>query len=61
MKLSSLLESLGNIGLVRKFDCVLLLWVDTGSMNVRITGPGTVTPGYAGIMQIHFQTPARVF
>ena len=49
IKLSTLLESLGNIGLVRKFDCILRLWINTGSMNVTIANPGLTTLQYGAI------------
>ena len=49
IKLSTLLESLGNIGLVRKFDSVLRLWINTGSMNVTIANPGLTTLQYGTI------------
>ena len=49
IKLSTLFESLGNIGLIRKFDCVLRLWIHTGSINIPITGPNTATPGYGAL------------
>jgi len=39
IKLSTLFESLGNIGLLRKFDCTIRLWVNTGTVNVTVTNP----------------------
>jgi hypothetical protein len=39
IKLSTLFESLANIGLVRKFDCTLRLWLNTGTVNVTVVGP----------------------
>ena len=41
IRLSSLFESLANIGLVRKFDCTIRLWFNTGTCNATITGPNT--------------------
>ena len=46
IKLPTLLESLGAIGLVKKFDCTLRLWVNTGSMGIAISSPNTTNPGY---------------
>jgi len=46
IKLSTILESLGNIGLIRKFDCTLRLWINTGSMNVTIANPNLTTLQY---------------
>ena len=39
IKLSTLFESLANIGLVRKFDCTLRLWLNTGTVNVTVVYP----------------------
>jgi hypothetical protein len=39
IKLSTLFESLANIGLVRKFDCTLRLWLNTGTVNVTVANP----------------------
>jgi hypothetical protein len=39
IKLSNLFESLANIGLVRKFDCTLRLWLNTGTVNVTVANP----------------------
>ena len=46
IKLSTLLESLGNIGFIRNFDCALRLCINTGSINIPITSPNSTTPGY---------------
>ena len=46
IKLSTLFESLANIGLVRKFDCTLRIWVNTGAVNITVATPNTTTPGY---------------
>jgi hypothetical protein len=40
IKLSHLFESLGKMGLVRRFDATLRLWVNTGTVNVSVTGAG---------------------
>jgi len=47
IKLSTLFESLGNIGLVRKFDCTIRLWVNTGTVNVTVTNPNLTTLTYS--------------
>lgn len=47
IKLSNLFESLENIGLVRKFDCTLRIWFNTGTINAAISSPDTATPGYS--------------
>ena len=39
IKLSTLFESLANIGLVRKFDCTLRLWFNTGTVNITVANP----------------------
>ena len=39
IKLSTLFESLANIGLVRKFDCTLRLWLNTGTVNITVANP----------------------
>ena len=46
IKLSTLFESLANIGLVRKFDCTLRLWFNTGTVGITVATPNTATPGY---------------
>ena len=47
IKLSSLFESLGNIGLVRKFDCTLRLWLNTGTVNITTANPNTTNLDYS--------------
>lgn len=47
IKLSNLFESLGNIGLVRKFDCTLRLWLNTGTVNATVINPGAANLGYS--------------
>jgi hypothetical protein len=39
IKLSTLFESLANIGLVRKFDCTIRLWLNTGTVNITVANP----------------------
>ena len=47
IKLSNVFESLGNIGLVRKFDCTLRLWFNTGTVNATIANGNTIDPDYS--------------
>ena len=47
IKLSNLFESLGNIGLVRKFDCTLRLWLNTGTVNATVINPNATNLGYS--------------
>ena len=47
IRLSTVFESLANIGLIKKFDCTLRLWINTGTLNVTVSGPNTTTPGYS--------------
>jgi hypothetical protein len=47
IKLSHLFESLSKIGLVRRFDATVRLWVNTGTVNIALTGPGTAAQGMA--------------
>ena len=47
IKLSTLFDSLNSIGLTRKADMFLRLYVNTGTLNASISGPNTTTPGYS--------------
>ena len=47
IRLSSLFESLANIGLVRKFDCTIRLWFNTGTVNATIANPNSTTLTYS--------------
>ena len=47
IRLSTLFESLNSIGLTRKADIFLRLYVNTGTLNAAISGPNTTTPGYS--------------
>ncbi len=40
IKLAHLFESLGKMGLVRRFDATLRLWVNTGTVKVDVANPG---------------------
>lgn len=46
IKLSTLFESLSSIGLTRKADIFLRLYVNTGTLNATVSSPNTATPGY---------------
>jgi hypothetical protein len=46
IKLSTLYESLSAMGLTRKADIFLRLYVNTGTLNVGVLTPNTTTPGY---------------
>jgi len=46
IKLGNLFESLANIGLVRKFDCTIRLWVNTGTINATIANPNATNTTY---------------
>lgn len=47
VKLSTIFESLNSIGLTRKADIFLRLYVNTGTLNVTVSSPNTTTPGYS--------------
>jgi hypothetical protein len=47
IKLSSIFESLSSIGLSRKADIFLRLYINTGTLNVSVANPATATPGYS--------------
>jgi hypothetical protein len=46
IKLNYLFESLNKIGLVKRLDAQLRLWVNTGTVNVTVSGPSATTIGY---------------
>jgi len=46
IKLPHLFESLGKMGLVRRFDATLRLWVNTGTVNVSVGGGGSGNLNY---------------
>ena len=46
IKLSTLFESLSSIGLTRKADMFLRLYINTGTLNATVTGGNTTTTGY---------------
>ena len=46
IKLSTLFESLSSIGLTRKADIFLRLYINTGTLNVTVSAPGLTTLGY---------------
>jgi len=43
IKLGNLFESIANIGLVRKFDCTIRLWLNTGTVNATVANPNATT------------------
>ena len=47
IRLFSVFESLANIGLIKKFDCTIRLWINTGTANITVSGANTTTPGYS--------------
>lgn len=47
IKLSTIFESLSSIGLTRKADIFLRLYVNTGTLNIAVSSPNTATPGYS--------------
>ena len=46
IKLSHIFESLSKIGLVRRFDATLRLWINTGSVNVTVGNVGAAGINY---------------
>jgi hypothetical protein len=46
IKLNYLFESLNKIGLVKRLDAQLRLWVNTGTVNVTVSGPNATNTGY---------------
>ena len=60
IKLSTLFESLANIGLVRKFDCTLRLWLNTGTVNVTVVNPN-VDSSVAGQLGYTLTTANNTF
>jgi hypothetical protein len=54
IKLSTLFESLANIGLVRKFDCTLRLWLNTGTVNVTVSNPNVNLSTAAANAQLQY-------
>jgi hypothetical protein len=47
IKLSTVFESLQSIGLTRKADIFLRLYINTGTINVAVSSPNSTTPGYS--------------
>jgi hypothetical protein len=47
IKLSTVFESLQSIGLTRKADIFLRLYINTGTINVAVSSPNTTAPGYS--------------
>lgn len=51
IRLGSILESLRNIGLTRRFDAVLRLYVNTGAIAIGATNAGHATQAYGSALQ----------
>lgn len=47
IKLSTILESLENIGLVKRFDSSIRFWINTGTLNVTVANPNNTTLQYS--------------
>jgi hypothetical protein len=47
VRLSTVFEALDRIGLTRKADIFLRLYVNTGTLNATISSPNGLTPGYS--------------
>lgn len=46
IKLSTIFESLENMGLVKKADINMRFWINTGTTNITVANPNSTTPGY---------------
>ncbi len=46
IKFNDLFESLNKIGLVKRFDAQLRLWINTGTININVTGVNTASVAY---------------
>jgi hypothetical protein len=47
IRLSHLFESLGKFGLLHRFDALIRLWVNTGTVNVTVANPNSTTGNLA--------------
>jgi hypothetical protein len=47
IKLATVFESLSSIGLTRKADIFLRLYINTGTLNATISSPNSTAPGYS--------------
>lgn len=47
IKLSTIFESLSSIGLTKRADIFLRLYINTGTINVAVSSPNTTQPGYS--------------
>ena len=47
IRLSTLFESLSSIGLTRKADMFLRLYINTGTLNIAVSSPNTTSLGYS--------------
>lgn len=46
IKLSTIFESLAKIGLVKRFDATVRLWLNTGTVGINVANPNTATLSY---------------
>ncbi len=56
IKLSTLFESLANIGLVCKFNCTLRLLLNTGAVNVIVANPNVNLSNAAANAQLQYSS-----
>ncbi len=56
IKLATVFESISKIGLTRKADIFLRLYINNGTLNASISSPNTATPGYTITAANHFFT-----
>ena len=47
IRLNTLFDSLGSIGLTSRADMFIRSYVNTGTLNVAVSSPNTATPGYS--------------
>ena len=58
IKLNYIFESLNKIGLVKRLDAQLRFWVNTGTVNVTVSGPNATNTGY-NLMMMSFICSCR--
>jgi hypothetical protein len=46
IKLNHVYESLNKIGLVKRFDATLRLWINTGTFNINVANPNATNCSY---------------
>ena len=47
IKLSTIYESLSSIGITRRADIFMRLYINTGTLNATVSSPNSTTPGYS--------------